>query len=232
MQTELIEQPQAWGKPPDTPRTVLAKWLDNAGAGIGTMALVGVLAWTASGGNWAVVAAWALPLGIAAFGALMVARSALDEVFSYSDYRAMLADIEDLRQQLEDGETEHDEECDRLTTRIRVLQADLNAERQRNWDRHAGPRSHSAIEIPTEPTEPDLVRDDAEKLLERAFGGNPWGKDAMRQYNNMTSTRWWAARDLLIARGIVARGKNQTVLLQPTLTDALSALHGVEVAEK
>ena len=231
MQTELIEQPQAWSKPPDTPRTVLAKWLDNAGAGIGTVAFVGVLAWTASGGNWAVVVAWSLPLGIAAFGLLMVARSALDEVFSYADYKAMLADIEALSQQLDGAETAHDEECDRLTARIRVLQADLSAERQRNWERHAGPRSHSAIEIPTEPTEPDMVRDDAEKLLERAFSGNPWGKDAMRQYNDMTSTRWYAARDLLIARGIVARGKNQSVLLQPTLTDALSALHGVEVAE-
>jgi hypothetical protein len=231
MQTELIEQPQAWSKQPDTPGTVLAKWLDNAGAGIGAMAVVGVLAWLVSR-DWATVAWWSLPAGVALFGALMIARAALDEVFAYSDYRAMLADIDSLTQQLEDAETTHDEECDRLTTRIRVLQADLNAERQRNWDRHAGPRSRSAIEIPTEPTAPDPVRDDAEKLLERAYSANPWGKDNMRLYCNMTSPQWYAARNLLIARGIVARGKNQTVLLQPTLTDALAALHGVEVAEK
>jgi hypothetical protein len=227
MQTELIEQPQAWSKPPDTPSTVLAKWLDNAGAGIGAMAVVGVLAWLVSR-DWATVAWWALPAGVAMFGALMIARAALDEVFAYADYRAMLADIDSLTQQLEEGETAHDEACDRLTTRIRVLQNELNLERKTTWDRHAGPNSHAAVEIAEAPTAADPVRDDAEKLLTEAFAGRNWGKDAMREGFGMTSTQWAAARDLLIKRGIVVRGNKQTYLNHRSLAEALSALHGVK----
>lgn len=228
MQTELIEQPQAWSRPPDTPRIVFAKWLDNAGAGIGTVAFVGVLAWTASGGNWAVVAAWSLPLGIAAFGLLMVARSALDEAFSYADYRAMLADIDALTAQIADMEEAHDAECERLNGLLRAAQHDLNLARSENWARTAGPHSRPAVELANEATPNDPARADAQKLLERAYSGQNWGKDAMRIYCGMTSTQWAAARELLQRRGVITPGNKQTYLVPPSLSDALTALIGSE----
>ena len=220
--TELIEQPQNWAKRAETREAVWAKQIDNFCAGVGAGMIAGVLAWVFTN-SWGAVAVWSIPFWIGTWGALMLARGSLDEVFAYADYLRMVRDIEALVAQLDEQEAEHDATVAELETKLRILQTDLNSERMRNWNIHASPNSRPAVDL-TEPMKDDPVRDDAVKLLRRAFAPAPWGKDAMNEYCKMTSTQWYAARELLIARGIVVRGKNQTRLLQPTLSDALTAL--------
>ena len=89
---------------PQTSDNVLAKWVDNAGAAIGVFALVlglralvqiiaGAVGLAASqwidldaAKLWGAIGA---VLGIIAFGALMVLRSAMDELVQYNEWSAM-----------------------------------------------------------------------------------------------------------------------------------------------
>lgn len=230
----VIEQAKA----PLTASSVLAVWLQNLGGGIGAAVLVGVLAWQ-FGVDGASAARWATIAGALVFGALMILRSAIDEIVDAMDYRAMIRDMEALEAQIEEqrGALEaqieeqkeaHADEIAVLQSRLRTVQHDLNVARSENWARTAGPNSHPAVDLADASVAPDPARGDAQKLLERAYAGQQWGKDAMRTYTGMTSTRWQAARDLLQRRGIITAGNKQTYLNPATLSDALTALLGDE----
>lgn len=224
MAEQLIERiDTTWRKPPMTADNVLAVWLQNFGGGLGASVLAGVLAWQFGADGWS-VARWAAIAGAVVFGGLMLLRSAIDEIVDANDYRVMLADIEALQAQIDDDQAAHDEEIERLTGRIRILQNDLNVARSENWQRHAGPNSRPAVDLADAPVAPDPARDDAQKILERGYGGHNYGRDAMRQYCGMTFTQWQAARDLLERRGILARGNKQSYLSPASLSDAISML--------
>lgn len=229
MAKELMHQAGFDGpmKSPMTSANVFAMWLQNFGGGLGAATLAGVLAWQLGADGWGVTR-WAALAGSVVFGGLMLLRSAIDEIVDWADYRAMLRDIDGLQAQIEDERGEHDEEIERLTTRIRILQNDLNVSRSENWQRHAGPNSRPAVDLADAPVAPDPARDDARKLLERAYSNRNWGKDAMRTECSMTSTRRDAAIDLLVRRGIAARGNKQTYLNPANLSDALTMLLGDE----
>lgn len=230
----VVEQAKA----PLTASSVLAVWLQNLGGGIGAAVLVGVLAWQL-GVDAANVARWATIAGALVFGALMILRSAIDEIVDAMDYRAMIRDMEALEAQIEEqrGALEaqieelkeaHADEIAVLQSRLRTVQHDLNVARSENWQRTAGPHSRSAVDLADAPVAPDQARDDAQKLLQRAYSSQNWGKDAMRSECNMTSTRREAAIDLLVRRGIATRGNKQTYLNFRDEADALTALLGPE----
>lgn len=225
--TELIDTTTWKNPPPLTAAGVLAVWLQNFGGGLGAAVLAGVLAWQFGADGWS-VARWAAIAGAVVFGGLMLLRSAIDEIVDANDYRVMLADIEALQAQLEDDQAAHDEEVQRLTGRIRILQNDLNVARSENWQRHAGPNSRPAVDLADAPVAPDPARDDAQMLLQRAYSNQNWGKDAMRTECNMTSTRREVAIDLLVRRGIAVRGNKQTYLNFRDEADALTRLLGDE----
>lgn len=212
---------------PMTAGNVMAVWLQNFGGGLGAAVLAGVLAWQLGADGWA-VARWAVIAGAVVFGVLMILRSAIDEIVDALDYRAMIADMDALEVQMAEQADAHAVEVNRLNGLVRTLQHDLNIARSEAWQRSAGPHSRPAVDLATEPAPPDPARDDAQKLLERAYGGQQWGKDAMRTYTGMTSTRWAAARDLLQRRGIITLGNKQTYLKPANLSDALTALLGSE----
>ncbi len=239
MAEQLIDRlDTTWRKPPMTAHNVLAVWLQNLGGGLGASVLAGVLAWQLGADGWG-VARWAALAGSVVFGGLMLLRSAIDEIVDANDYRVMLADIEALQAQIEDeraahdeemakAETAHDEEIERLNSRIRILTNDLNVARSENWARTAGPRSHFAVDLADAPVAADPARDDAQKLLERAYSGKNWGKDSMRTECDMTSTRHEAAMKLLVRRGIAVRGNKKTYLNFADESDALARLLGDE----
>ncbi len=228
MSEQLIERlDTTWRKPPMTAHNVLAVWLQNLGGGLGASVLAGVLAWQLGADGWGVTR-WAALAGSVVFGGLMLLRSAIDEIVDANDFRTMLADIEGLQAQIEEERAAHDEEIDRLTTRIRILTNDLNVARSENWARTAGPRSRPAVDLADAPVQPDPARDDAQRILERGYGGHNYGRDAMRQYCGMTFTQWQAARDLLERRGILARGNKQSYLSPASLSDAMTMLVGAE----
>lgn len=228
MSEQLIDRlDTTWRKPPMTAHNVLAVWLQNLGGGLGASVLAGVLAWQLGADGWGVTR-WAALAGSVVFGGLMLLRSAIDEIVDANDFRTMLADIEGLQAQIEEERAAHDEEIERLNARIRILTNDLNVARSENWARTAGPRSRPAVDLADAPVAPDPARDDAQKLLERAYSGKNWGKDSMRTECGMTSTRHEAAMKLLVRRGIATRGNKKTYLNFADESDALTRLLGDE----
>lgn len=226
MQNELIDPRAAWREtPPLTVGGVMAVWLQNLGGGLGAAVLASVLAWQLGADGWA-VARWAAIAGAVIFGGLMILRSAIDEIVDVADYHKMIADMEGLETQLDKQAEEHADEIVELQNLLRSVQHDLNVARSENWARTAGPRSHPAVDLADAPVQPDPARDDAQKLLERAYSKRNWGKDAMRTECGMTSTRREAAIDLLVRRGIATRGNKQTYLNPTNLSDALTKLLG------
>jgi hypothetical protein len=224
MQNELIDT-NAWRKPQLTVSGVMAVWLQNFGGGVGGAVIVGVIAWQ-FGADWASALRWSVIVGGLLFGALMIMRSAIDEIVDAMDYRAMIADMDALEAQIVEERGAHEEELEAAQNLLRAVQHDLNVARSENWARTAGPRAHPAVDLADAPVQPDPARDDAQKLLERAYSNRNWGKDAMRTECNMTSTRREAAIDLLVRRGIATRGNKQTYLNPANLSDALTKLLG------
>ena len=227
MATQEIGIIESTRNPQMTAGGVLAVWLQNFGGGLGAAVLAGVLAWQVGADGWGVVR-WAGIAGAVVFGALMILRSAIDEVVDALDYRAMIADMEALEAQLTKQAEAHEEERSKLQALIRTLQNDLNVARSETWARHAGPNSRPAVDLADAPLAPDPAQNDARKILERAYNGQNWGRDAMRQYSGMGFSQWQAARDLLERRGILARGNKQSYLSPASLSDAMTMLLGDE----
>lgn len=223
-----VDQPRA-----QTSDSVLAKWVDNAGAGIGVFGLVlGLrvlaqiigaavgLAETQLPGLaamqlWATIGA---VLGIIAFSVLMVLRSAMDELVQYNEWSAM-----------QDELAERDAEIDELTADLDALRqrydnavADL-AETRRSLH-GAMAQATQRYRTPEQPAEPAAQRD-AKFLIGLAYRGSKWSRDHVgRTYADWTPTRWTDARNLLEQAGIVRTVANRTELLYADESTAVAAL--------
>lgn len=216
MQNELIDS--TWRKELKTTATVRATWMENAGGGLGALGLAGTLAYWSSGGNWATVAAWGATLGILTFSGLMLARSAIDEIVDWSDYRAMLADIDTLEQANEN-----------LEARCAALQRDLRNAESYGAYRAALPgvviQDRNGEPMPAAAPTPEM--NDARTLIQRNFDDGRWpAKDRMNELLGWTSTRWFAARDVLLAHGVVVSQGRLTIVQVASLAEALAALSG------
>jgi hypothetical protein len=216
MQNDLIDN-TAWRKPPLTAGGVLAVWLQNAGGGLGGAVLVGVLAWQV-GADGAAAARWAAIAGALIFGVLMVLRSAIDEIVDWSDYRAMLADIEALEDQNE-----------LLEQRNAALQRDLHAAETYGAYRAARPgvvvQDRNGEPMPA--SAPTPIRNDAKTLITLHFDQDEWpSKNRTCPRLGWTTSRWQEARDELERHGVIATRNNQTAVLVGSLAEALAKLAG------
>lgn len=215
MQNELMDA--SLRKAPLTAGAVLAVWLQNFGGGIGAMVAVGVVAWLL-GADAGTGLRWAAAAGGLLFAGLMVLRSAIDEIVDWSDWRAMIADLEAL-----------EEQNDLLEQRCAALQRDLTAAETYGAYRAARPgvvvQDRNGEPMPVRPPAPEM--NDAKTLIQRHFDDGKWpAKDRMNALLGWSSTRWFAARDVLLAHGVVAsQGRNTTVLVG-SLAEALAALSG------
>lgn len=209
MTNELLDKAN-WYKPLKTPDSVKAVLLENIIGGVGAFGLAGLGAYWASGGNWWTVLASGLTMGIGVGCGLMVARSSIDEIVDWHDYRVMIADMEAT-----------EDENDTLRQRIAALEKDLNLERLRADVVAVGRPARSQVAMAPQP---DPTTRDAEALLHRMFGNQPWSKDAMGKNSGWTTTRWFAARDLLQQRGIIVTGNRKSEAAVATLADALTRL--------
>lgn len=217
MQNELIDNANTWRKPPMTVGNVLAVWLQNAGGGIGGAVAVGVVAWQV-GADAATGLRWAATIGGLLFAGLMVLRSAIDEIVDWSDYKAMIADMEAL-----------EEQNDVLEQRCAALQRDLHNAETYGAYRAARPgvvvQDRNGEPMPVRPPAPEL--NDARTLIQRHFSDGRWpAKDRMNELLGWSSTRWFAARDVLLAHGIVASQGRNTIVQVASLAEALAALSG------
>lgn len=215
MQNDLIDN--TWRKPPLTAGAVLAVWLQNAGGGIGGAVAVGVVAWQV-GADAATGLRWAAAVGGLLFAALMVLRSAIDEIVDWSDYRAMLADMDAL-----------EEANGNLEKRCAALQRDLHAAETYAPYQAARPGAvrtdRNGEPMPAAAPAPEVA--DAKTLIQRHFDDGKWpAKDRMNSLLGWSSTRWFAARDVLAAHQIIASQGRNTVVLVGSLAEALAALSG------
>ena len=205
-------------KPALTAGNVLAVWLQNFGGGIGAATLTALVCWALATDAMTGLR-WSLTVGGIVFGALMILRSAIDEIVDWRDYRAMLADIEALEEQNE-----------LLEQRCAALQRDLRSEQilsasiaGRTPGRPVQDRNGEPMPVPA----PDPVRNDARELIRLHFSGGKWpAKDRTCQHLGWETSRWAAARDELQRHGIVNTQGKQTFMLATSEAHALAMLAG------
>jgi len=166
--------------------------------------------------DWRWALSIAFTIGSVIFGVSMGFRAYLDEVMTEADRRAMLEDIEKLK-----------ESRSLLEQRLRVAQSDLQSAQAELLLRMGSSRTRTAIDLTprTELTsEEEAIRRNAEKLLHQAYSTGKWGKDTAKAKLNMSNNDWYAARDMMIARGVAYKSRGSTMLTASTLGEALSLL--------
>jgi hypothetical protein len=215
MQNELMDA--SLRKAPLTVGAVLAVWLQNAGGGIGALVAVGVVAWLL-GADAGTGLRWAVAAGGLLFAGLMVLRSAIDEIVDWSDWRAILADLEAL-----------EEQNDLLEQQVARLRRDLASAETYGAYRAARPgvvvqdRNGDPMPAPA----PTPIRNDAKRLIQLHFEQNEWpAKDRTCRNIGWTTTRWEEARDELERHGVIVTRGRQTIVLAETLATALAMLAG------
>lgn len=215
MQNELMDA--SLRKAPLTAGAVLAVWLQNFGGGLGAAVAVGVVAWLL-GVDAGTGLRWAAAAGGLLFAGLMVLRSAIDEIVDWSDWRAMIADLEALEEQNE-----------LLEQQNASLRRDLAAAETYGAYRAARPgvvvqdRNGEAMPAPA----PTPIRNDAKTLLQLHFDSGEWpAKDRTCHRLGWTTSRWQEARDELERHGVIATRGRQTIMLAESLATALAMLAG------
>lgn len=193
---------------------VYAQWLQNFGGGMGfAVAISAVLLWFM---DWRWALSIAFTIGFIVFGISMGFRAYLDEVMTEQDRKAMLDDIEKLK-----------ESRSLLEQRLRVAQSDLQSAQAELLLRMGGTRTRTAVDLTPRaemtPAE-EAIRRNAEKLLHQAYATGKWGKDTAKAKLNMSNSDWYAARDMMISRGVAYKSRGSTMLTASTLGEALTLL--------
>lgn len=218
-----------------TGNSIMAAWADNAGAGIGVLAVIvglRVLAQIVGAGLGVVdsplpsgesMAIWLIigaVSGVVLFGVLMILRSALDEIVQYGEWSAMQAEIDELQAEALELSASADE-YRRLYER--AVEAASTARR----DAHRAMRRESTSNYVA--PEPDAVNDDLEldarMLLQIMYSPENAGwKSITSKYADWTRARWTAARDLLEDAECVRTVGNQTKPVEATVDAGLAKL--------
>ena len=213
-QPTMIEQP----KQQMTVGGVVAVWLQNFGGGVGAAVIVGVVA-VALHVDWLPALRWGAIVGAVVFGALMLLRSAVDEIVDWTDWQRMMADMEAMEAQI-----------DGLLQRNAALERDLRSEQILSASmagRRAGEVRHDRNGEPMPSPAPDPVRNDARELVRLHFANGQWpAKDRTCQRLGWETSRWAAARDELQRHGIVTTQNRQTIMLASSEAQALAMLAG------
>jgi len=213
-QPTMIEQP----KQQMTVGSVVAVWLQNFGGGVGAAVIVGVVA-VALHVDWLPALRWGAIVGAVVFGALMLLRSAVDEIVDWTDWQRMMADMKSMEAQI-----------DSLLQRNAALERDLRSEQTLSASmasRKPGEVRHDRNGEPMPSPAPDPVRNDARVLVRLHFATGQWpAKDRTCQRLGWETSRWAAARDELQRHGIVTTQNRQTIMLASSEAQALAMLAG------
>ena len=213
---------------PQTTETVLAVWRNNAGMGIGVFSvlvsgffivqIIGGKAgiwrnvWSDLDGTLTWLAFSALA-GVQAFGWLMIWRSNLDE-------RRMQGELNEAA----DAVRDRDEYIDELEAKVAELRSRLDNALLELQHEQAQARATMAqarqyvpnVSISDEPID-QRTYDDAVILTERSTRNLDYSRDKVCTDLGWTTTRWYAARDLLVSCGNWQRtGKKTEVLVSNT----------------
>ena len=221
-------------RPAPTADSVSAKWRDNLGAWIGVTVLLsaGYALLRIGLANVGMMplpgaehSAWSFGvftlIGGVAFGWLMAWRSSLDERERQGEIDGMVARIEDdaeYIEQLEEKVTELE---------VRLNNALVNSEREQAAARAA--MAETKEYVPAGGTSsaplPRQLYDDAVLLINLSTDGmKDHAKDKVCKTYGLTSTRWFAARDVLVACKVWQRSNGTTEVLVKHRATALRTL--------
>lgn len=201
-----------------TAASVRAMWLQNSGAGIGGATLAALACWWL-GADAMTTLRWSVTVGGVLFGALMILRSAIDEIVDWSDWQTVQADIAEMIERIEALQDENAH----LRRQVAFWQS------QRSTFK-AGDVVIDADGEPVPSRAPDNVRNDAAALLRMNFELGKWpAKDATCARIGWETTRWTIARDELQRHGIIATVNRQTVVQVASLAEGLAKLDGATV---
>jgi len=218
--------PAAPARPAPTVELVSGKVLDNLWGGVGVaVALSAIYALLRIGAanlgmmglpDWQ-HAAWAglvfALTGALAFGALTAWRASLDERERQGDINAMAARIAD-----------DDDYIDKLEAKVEELRSRLDSallELQHEQAQARATMAQSRQFVPAGGTTDEPIDkrtyDDAVILTERSTRNLDYSRDKVCQELGWTTTRWYAARDVLVECGNWRRdGQKTTVLVSDT----------------
>jgi len=229
-----VEPTAAPARPAPTVELVSGKVLDNLWGGVGVaVALSAIYALARIAlANLGMMplpgwqhAAWAglvfALVGLFAFGALTAWRASLDE-------RERQGDIDSMRDAIDD----RDEYIDELEAKVAELEVRLNNALMESQREHAAARAAMAETkeyVPaggtaSEPL-PRQLYDDAVLLINLSTDGmKDHAKDKVCRTYGLTSTRWFAARDVLVACKVWRRLNGATDVLVKHRATALRTL--------
>lgn len=223
-------------RPAPTIDAVSAKWRDNAGLGIGVFVVLVSLQWIAylvlymldfhdtwypsltAVQMWTVFAFFA---GCVGFGVLMMWRSALDEREKAGEFiflRERIAELEELLDEAEDATADMEYRLGQAQVELRDQYTQMQAlmASQRQFVPQAPSASKERIPIA-------LYRD-AALLAELSTTGMDYARDKVCVKYGWTTTRWYAARDVLVDAGIWRKDDKSTRVNAQNKATALAML--------
>jgi hypothetical protein len=221
---------------PTTIDAVSAKWRDNAGLGIGVFVVMVSVQWIAYlaahmvglHDTWyptlTAVQMWTVFsffTGCVGFGSLMMWRSALDEREKAGEFiflRDRIAELEELLDDAEDAAADMEYRLGQAQVELRDQYTQMQAlmASQRQFVPQAP--SASAERIPIA-----LYRD-AALLAELSTTGMEYARDKVCVKYAWTTTRWYAARDVLVDAGIWRKDDKSTRVVAQNKATALAML--------
>lgn len=222
---------------PTTNESVNAKWLDNAGLGIGLFVVLVAMQWIVYlaafvmigwGDAWyppfAAIQMWsafAFFAGMVGFGLLMMWRSALDEREKAGEFVWLRTRLAELEEELVDD----DEKIAELELKLSNTRQDLQERivlQQRTTARHERGYTPAVLRENEELVNQQTYRD-ARLLIERACRNLPYSKDKMvALHHGWTQARWREAHTLACQAGLFRVAGNRTDLLVDDINTALS----------
>lgn len=231
---EPVREPAPRAAP--TIDAVSAKWRDNAGLGIGVFVVMVSLQWIAYlaahmvglHDTWyptlTAVQMWTVFsffTGCVGFGSLMMWRSALDEREKAGEFiflRDRIAELEELLGEAEDAAADMEYRLGQAQVELRDQYTQMQSlmASQRQFVPQAP--SASAERIPIA-----LYRD-AALLAELSTTGMEYARDKVCVKYAWTTTRWYAARDVLVDAGIWRKDDKSTRVVAQNKATALAML--------
>lgn len=230
LESLLQERGDMAARPRQTPREVLAKWMDNFGVGVGVGVAAGVGLWFAGAPDSLLWSA-APGAGLVAFGGMMAWRGSLDERSDWRNVRNVRRTVTAARQEFDSQVRTLRGQLDMAFDEIETLERSLDAVTQeRNRLAHDLGRERQAAQaggrvtyVPPVEVTPQELSDAAEMLRYRYSAGAHLSRRRAAEGKRWTQPRWEAAQTVLSDAGVIAVVSGQTQY-PATLDEALQML--------
>lgn len=217
-------------RPQQTPRIVLAKWMDNFAVGVGVGVAAGVGLWLL-GTPDSMLYSTAACAGLLTWGGMMAWRGSIDERSDWRNVRKIRQTVADIRRHHEHASTTLrvqlnaaldeietlERSLDRMTHERDVAIIDLARERENRQSQAQRTTFVAPVELA-----PEEIRDASEMIRHRYDRREHLSRRKAEEGKGWPADRWKAAQDELVAAGLIYVNATQTRWQTETLDDALN----------